>query len=106
LRANALLGQLQPYRHLDCIFDWLQHRGAVIHHIGRLLTVCGRFAEAVDALTRAIDRYKRLQSPPWVLVAKDDLARALRGRARSGDHEYPARLDHRSITAHLINPTR
>ncbi len=93
LRADALLEQLQPYRHLDCIFDWLQHRGAVTHHIGRLLVVCGRYAEAVDALTHAIDRYQRLHSPPWLVVAGHDLARALRGRAQPGDHHRAARHD-------------
>ncbi len=93
VRAHALLGQLQPYRHLDCIFDWMQHRGAVIHHIGRLLIVCGRYAEAVEALSRAIERYQRLHSPPWLVVARHDLARALHGRARPGDLDHAARLD-------------
>ncbi len=93
VRAGALLGQLQPYRHLDCTFDWLQHRGAVIHHTGRLLIVSGRFTEAVDALTQAIDRYQRLHSPPWLVVARHDLTRALRGRAGPGDHDNAARLE-------------
>jgi hypothetical protein len=92
-RAEALLRQLHPYRHLDCIFDWLQHRGAVIHHIGRLLIVCGRFTEAVDALDEAVDRYERLHSPPWLVVARRDLARALRGRAHPNDDVHAARFE-------------
>ena len=93
LRAQALIGQLEPFRHLDCIFDWLQHRGAVVHHIGRLLIVCGRVEEAVDALTDATDRYERLHSPPWLAVARSDLARALRDRGEPGDCDDAARLE-------------
>ena len=91
LRAHALIAQLQPYRQLDCIFDWVQHRGAVTHHIGRLLIVCRRYTEAVDALTHAIDRYQRLNSPPWLLDAEHHLTQALRGRAQPGDQRRAAR---------------
>ncbi len=91
--AEQLLGELQPYHHLDCVFDFLQYRGTVVHHTGRLLITCERFEDAVEDLTEAGERYERLASPPWQALARRDLARALRGRARPGDKELAIDLE-------------
>ena len=56
--AAQLLEQLEPYHHLDCIFDFLQYRGAVVHHTGRLLITCERFEDAA-ALPRRSGRALR-----------------------------------------------
>jgi hypothetical protein len=91
--AEQLLGELQPYHHLDCVFDFLQYRGAVVHHTGRLLITCERFEDAVADLAEAGERYERLASPPWQTLARRDLARAFRGRARPGDEELAIDLE-------------
>jgi hypothetical protein len=92
-RAAELVVQLEPYRDLDCIFDFLQYRGAVVHHMGRLLTTCERFDEAVNHLKEAQTRYARLGSPPWQVVVSGDLARALRGRSHAGDDAVATELE-------------
>ena len=78
-RAEALLEQLWPYRDLDCTFETIQYRGAVAHHIGRLLTTCKRNNEAVEQLAKAHERYTALGSPPWLAIAERDIALARRG---------------------------
>ena len=75
--AEQLLGELQPYHHLDCVFDFLQYRGAVVHHTGRLLITCERFEDAVEDLAEAGERYERLASPPWQALARRDLAASI-----------------------------
>ncbi len=91
--AEQLLGELEPYHHLDCVFDFLQYRGAVVHHTGRLLITCERFEDAAEDLAEAGERYERLASPPWQALARRDLARAFRGRARPGDEELAIDLE-------------
>jgi hypothetical protein len=91
--AEQLLAELEPYHHLDCVFDFLQYRGAVVHHAGRLLMTCERFADAAEDLAEAAERYERLASPPWQTLATRDLARAFRGRARPGDEELAIDLE-------------
>ena len=91
--AAQLLEELEPYHHLDCIFDFLQYRGAVVHHTGRLLITCERFEDAVEHLVEAGERYERLASPPWQALARRDLARALRGRAHPGDEDLAIDLE-------------
>jgi hypothetical protein len=39
-----------------------------------------RFTEAVTALTEALDRYRRLNTPPWIVAVHRDLTQALRHR--------------------------
>ena len=60
----------------DCTFETIQYRGAVAHHIGRLLTTCKRNHEAVEQLSKAHARYTVLGSPPWLAKAERDLALA------------------------------
>ena len=78
-RAEALLEQLWPYCDLDCTLETIQYRGAVAHHIGRLLTTCKRNDEAVEQLAKAHDRYTALGSPPWLAIVERDIALARRG---------------------------
>ena len=85
VRAASLLAQLEPYTHLDCVFDWVQYRGAIVHHMGRLLNTARRFDDAITRLHEARTRYEQLRSPPWLVLVERDLARALRGRAGPGD---------------------
>ena len=92
-RGAQLLEELEPYHHLDCIFDFLQYRGAVVHHTGRLLITCERFDDAAEHLVEAGKRYEQLGSPPWQTLASRDLARALRGRAHPGDEHLAIDLE-------------
>ena len=68
------------------------YNGARAAHRGRLLTVLGRFDEAVSSLERGLDVDLRVQAAVFVNRDRIDLAEALLGRGGPGDRERATEL--------------
>jgi DNA-binding SARP family transcriptional activator len=85
--AEALRTRLAPHTGMVCGVGYRTFAGPVSFHLGRLAVVVGDWDEAESQLTSAVTWLDEREAWPWAALAKQSLARALAGRARTGDRD-------------------
>jgi hypothetical protein len=85
--AEALRTRLAPHTGMVCGVGYRTFAGPVSFHLGRLAVVVGDWDEAENQLTSAVAWLDEREAWPWAALAKQSLARALAGRARTGDRD-------------------
>jgi len=85
--AEALRTRLAPHAGMVCGIGYRTFVGPVSFHLGRLAVVVGDWDEAESQLTTALSWLAEREARPWIALAKQALARALTGRARTGDRD-------------------
>jgi class 3 adenylate cyclase/tetratricopeptide (TPR) repeat protein len=96
-RAAELYSVMLPYRERNCTAGQTAFFGAAAHYLGALSAVRGRWDDAVEHFTTALDRHRLMQARPFVALTESALAAAL--TARGAPHDLrQARELHRQAT--------
>jgi DNA-binding SARP family transcriptional activator len=90
-RASAIYELLLPFAHRVVIMGDGACLGPVTRSLGQLATTLGRWDEADQHLTRALEVADRLGSPPMAAHIRADRARLLAARDGPGDRDAAAR---------------
>ncbi|MEK6277517.1 MAG: AAA family ATPase [Actinomycetota bacterium] len=85
-RAASIYELLLPLRNRPIVVGGGgAYASTTSHYLGVLAGVAGRWDDAVELLTEAVERNSQLGARPWLARCQYGLARALNGRAREGD---------------------
>jgi class 3 adenylate cyclase/tetratricopeptide (TPR) repeat protein len=96
--ATELYSVMLPYRERNCTAGQTAFFGAAAHYLGAFSAVRGRWDDAVEHFTSALERHQHMQARPFVALTETALADALTARGSPRDRSQATEL-HRHAMA-------
>jgi tetratricopeptide (TPR) repeat protein len=90
--ASELYTVMLPYRERNCTAGQTAFFGATSHYLGVLSAVGGRWDDAVEHLTTALERHRHMQARPFVALTEMALFDALTARGAPNDRRQAREL--------------